>query len=129
MSYYTIAHLIQGDIPGSQPGSLSIKPEQLTRSAWDYIYQGIPYDASTMPVEEEKLATIRKEFLYWYPLDLRVSAKDLVRNHLTMALYNHAAIWEKQPELWPRSYFTNGYSLINGKKMSKQNVISPLETR
>lgn len=63
---------------------------------------------------------MREEFLYWYPLDLRVSAKDLVRNHLTMALYNHAAIWEKKPSLWPRSYFTNGYANINGEKMSKE---------
>lgn len=62
---------------------------------------------------------MRKEFLYWYPLDIRCSAKDLVRNHLTMSLFNHAAIWTKNPELWPRSFFVNGYILVNGKKMSK----------
>jgi leucyl-tRNA synthetase len=76
-----------------------------------------------MPVEEAKLKKMREEFLYWYPLDLRVSAKDLVRNHLTMALYNHAAIWEKEPNLWPRSYYTNGYVNINGMPMSKSKVI------
>lgn len=75
-----------------------------------------------MPVEEEKLKTMRNEFLYWYPLDLRVSAKDLVRNHLTMALYNHAAIWNESPQLWPKSYYTNGYVNINGEKMSKEKV-------
>jgi len=32
---------------------------------------------------------LRKEFMYWYPLDLRISAKDLIKNHLTMSLYNH----------------------------------------
>ena len=31
--------------------------------------------------------------LYWYPLDLRCSGKDLIKNHLTMSLFNHAAIW------------------------------------
>lgn len=31
--------------------------------------------------------------MYWYPLDLRVSGKDLVPNHLTYFLYNHTAIW------------------------------------
>jgi leucyl-tRNA synthetase len=36
---------------------------------------------------------MRGEFNYWYPLDLRVSAKDLVKNHLTMALFNHAVIY------------------------------------
>ena len=38
-----------------------------------------------------------------------------------MCLFNHAAIWDKEDNLWPRSYFVNGYMLINGKKMSKQN--------
>ena len=36
---------------------------------------------------------MKKEFNYWYPLNLRCSAKDLIRNHLTMSLFNHAAIW------------------------------------
>lgn len=42
----------------------------------------------------------RTEFEYWYPMDLRCSAKDLIPNHLTMALYNHASIWKDRPELW-----------------------------
>ena len=36
---------------------------------------------------------LRREFTYWYQLDLRVSGKDLVPNHLTYFLYNHVAIW------------------------------------
>lgn len=36
---------------------------------------------------------MRREFMYWYPLDLRVSGKDLVPNHLTYFLYNHVSIW------------------------------------
>jgi len=36
-----------------------------------------------------------------------------------MALFNHAAIWDTKPELWPRSYFVNGYILVNGEKMAK----------
>lgn len=38
-----------------------------------------------------------------YPVDLRVSGKDLIQNHLMMALYNHAAMFPK--ELWPRSIY------------------------
>lgn len=45
-------------------------------------------------------STDRTEFEYWYPMDLRCSAKDLIPNHLTMALYNHASIWKDRPELW-----------------------------
>jgi leucyl-tRNA synthetase len=62
---------------------------------------------------------LRSEFEYWYPLDLRCSAKDLIRNHLTMSLYNHAAIWDQQPEKWTKSYYCNGYLNLNNEKMSK----------
>ena len=36
---------------------------------------------------------MRNEFQFWYPLDLRVSGKDLVPNHLTYFMYNHVAMW------------------------------------
>jgi cysteinyl-tRNA synthetase len=53
-------------------------------------------------------------------MDLRVSAKDLIKNHLTMALYNHAAIWEDSGnDMMPKSYFTNGMVVVDGQKMSK----------
>jgi len=49
---------------------------------------------------------------------MRASGKDLIRNHLTMSLYNHAAVWE-DPKYMPRSIFCNGWVLVNGAKMSK----------
>ena len=45
---------------------------------------------------------MRKEFQFWYPLDLRISGKDLVPNHLTYFLYNHTTMWDKEPEKWPK---------------------------
>ena len=62
---------------------------------------------------------MRAEFKYWYPLDLRCSGKDLIKNHLTMALFNHAAVWKGKPEMMPRAYFCNGYINVDGEKMSK----------
>ena len=53
-------------------------------------------------------------------MDLRCSAKDLIKNHLSMSLYNHAAIWDNDSTKWPRSMFCNGYILKNNEKMSKQ---------
>lgn len=50
---------------------------------------------------------------------MQVSGKDLINNHLTFALYNHTAIWAKQPKNWPRSMRTNGHLLLNAEKMSK----------
>jgi leucyl-tRNA synthetase len=52
-------------------------------------------------------------------MNLRVSAKDLIPNHLTMALFNHAAIWEDEPDLWPQGYYCNGHVLVDAEKMSK----------
>lgn len=41
MAYYTVAHLLQGGVlDGSQTGPLGVKPEHLTRAAWDYIFLG-----------------------------------------------------------------------------------------
>jgi leucyl-tRNA synthetase len=71
----------------------------LTLAAWDYVFLGKSYDASACPnISEEQLKRLRHEFEYWYPMDLRVSGKDLIRNHLTMSLYNHAAIWKDNLE-------------------------------
>ena len=43
---------------------------------------------------------LRQEFQYWYPVDLRVSGKDLVPNHLTYFLYNHCAVWPNEKDKW-----------------------------
>ena len=121
MAYYTIAHILQGtdnlkgDVAKS-PGK--INPEDLTVDVFNYIYRNGPMPVNCN-ISKEILDKCRSEFRYWYPMDLRVSAKDLIPNHLTMALYNHAAIWEDEPELWPRGYYTNGHVLVDAEKMSK----------
>jgi leucyl-tRNA synthetase len=102
---------------GSQVGPLGIKPEDLTDAVWEYIFKKGAYPEGCA-ISEENLQKLRREFEYWYPLDLRGSGKDLIRNHLTMSLYNHAAIWEDHNYM-PRGFFCNGWILVNGKKMSK----------
>ncbi|GMT20866.1 hypothetical protein PFISCL1PPCAC_12163 [Pristionchus fissidentatus] len=119
-AYYTVAHLLQGgSLEGTVTGPLGVKAEQLTDAVWDYIFLSAKYDAKTMPVEEAKLEALRKEFTYWYPIDMRVSGKDLVQNHLTYLLFNHTAIWKDQPDMWPKSIRANGHLLLNNEKMSK----------
>lgn len=119
MAYYTIAHYLQGDLNGDPAKSPEkIDPKALTTAVFDYIYRNgpMPEDCS---IPEETLNKMRAEFRYWYPMDLRVSAKDLIPNHLTMALFNHAAIWEEEPELWPKGYYCNGHVQVDAEKMSK----------
>jgi len=48
----------------------------MTREVWDYILLGKELKESKVP--EEKLKALRSEFEYWYPMDLRCSAKDLI---------------------------------------------------
>ena len=117
MAYYTIAHLLQGgDITGQTVGPAGLSPAQCTDELFDHVFLAKPAPPG---LPADVLARMVREFRFWYPLDLRVSGKDLINNHLTMALYNHAAVWEGQPELWPRSMFTNGHVLVDGRKMSK----------
>jgi len=118
MAYYTFAHLIQGGrLNGDVQGPYKIAPEDLTDDVFDYVC-GLRADAPKgTKVPAAALDEMRQEFLYWYPMNLRVSGKDLIQNHLTMALFNHAAIWEK--EMWPRAYYTNGHVMVDAEKMSK----------
>lgn len=91
MAYYTIAHMLQGgELEGQSVGPAGIPASAMTLSAYDYIFLGKDFDGEACPnVTEEQLKKLRHEFNYWYPMDLRVSGKDLIRNHLTMSLYNH----------------------------------------
>lgn len=121
MAYYTVAHYLHKDIYGSEPGIANVRPEQMTDEIWDYIFAR--RDISEEIVEQsginkEDLEKMRREFEYWYPLDLRVSGKDLINNHLVFFLYIHVALFP--PDYWPRSVRVNGHLLLNGEKMSKQ---------
>ncbi|XP_059177006.1 leucine--tRNA ligase, cytoplasmic-like [Physella acuta] len=120
MAYYTVNHLLQGGVwDGSKPGPANIKPEELTPEVWDYIfYKTSPYPAScTIP--KQTLDKLRTEFEYWYPVDVRMSGKDLVPNHLTYFIYCHCAMWPNDKTKWPRAVRANGHLLINSEKMSK----------
>jgi len=121
MAYYTVAHMLQGDLEGRTPGTLGLRPEDLNRSVWDYVFLGKDLPEAYAAPEKlslvERFARMRNEFTYWYPLDLRVSGKDLIPNHLTFWIYNHVAMFPR--EQWPREVRANGHLLIDGAKMSK----------
>ncbi|MEM2138476.1 MAG: class I tRNA ligase family protein, partial [Candidatus Anstonellaceae archaeon] len=102
MAYYAIAHIAQ-----------KMEPDELTEQLFDYVFLGRGSLAG-LPSEAEEM---RKQFIYWYPLDSRHSATDLVHNHLTFFIFNHVAIFPR--EYWPKQIITNGFVLMDGKKMSK----------
>jgi leucyl-tRNA synthetase len=111
MAFYTInKHIILYDI----------KPETLTEEVFDYVFYGkenLEKVAAKSGINAEKLNEMRKEFLYWYPVDLRVSGKELVPNHLTFFIFHHVALFP--PEHWPKAIGANGMLMIEGKQMHK----------
>uniref|UniRef100_A0A9J8CQ65 Leucine--tRNA ligase, cytoplasmic n=1 Tax=Cyprinus carpio carpio TaxID=630221 RepID=A0A9J8CQ65_CYPCA len=119
MAYYTVAHLLQGGVLNGQgPSPLGIRAEQMTREVWDYIFfKTTPFPKTDIP--KEKLQKLRREFEFWYPVDVRVSGKDLVPNHLSYYLYNHVAMWPDDSGKWPKAVRANGHLLLNSEKMSK----------
>ncbi len=117
MAYYTIANFLHEDIFGTKHKN-GIEPEMLTEEVFDYIFLGKELDFSKTKIPEKVLKEMRNSFTYWYPMNLRCSGKDLIGNHLTMSLYNHAAVWNDE-KMMTRGYFCNGYILVNNQKMSK----------
>jgi leucyl-tRNA synthetase len=117
MAYYILSKYINKH---------QISPEQLNYNFFNYVLLG---EGNQETVAENTglkiglLKEIRKEFLYYYPLDSRNSGRDLISNHLTFFIFNHAAIFSR--EHWPRQIVVNGSVLMEGKKMSKSfgNII------
>jgi len=117
MAYYTIARHIKEN---------KIDAKQLTNEVFDYIFLGkgnAKEIAEKTGIKLEALEKMRNEFIYFYPLDSRHSAHELIPNHLTFMIFNHTAIFPEN--LWPRQIVTNGHVLMEGAKMSKSfgNII------
>ena len=110
MSYYTIAKYLR-----------DMNPDDLTPAFFDKVL--LNKDSGEISVPEDKVAEIQNEFNYWYPLDWRLSAKDLVGNHLSFLMFTHSAIYPE--DRWPKGTVVFGMGLLEGNKMSssKGNVI------
>ena len=111
MAFYAIAKYVNAG---------RIEAEHLTKEVLDYVLLGRG-DAEKLAhrhgVKKELLDEIREEVDYWMPVDLRVSGKDLIPNHLTFFLFQHVALFPR--EKWPRAIGVNGYVRVEGEKMSK----------
>lgn len=111
MAFYTVIHKIR---------KYNIPVSKLTLEFWDYVILGkgdVKKLSEKLDIPKEYLMELRNEFDYWYPLDSRHSAKDLIPNHLTFFIFNHTAI---MPEAkWPKQIVVNGWVIVEGEKMSK----------
>lgn len=101
MAYYTIAHWLH-EVPA----------EDVNDALFDYVF----LSKGKKPVVPN-VDAMRDEFEYWYPVDLRNSGKDLIQNHLAFYIFNHTALFPEK--YWPLGIGVNGWSTVNGQKMSK----------
>ncbi len=115
MAFYTIADRV-----------MKIEPEKLKPEFFDYVFLGkgsAEEVAKITGIPKEEIEEMRKEFLYWYPNDLRHTAPMHLSNHLTFFIMHHVAIFPE--EFWPRGISINEVVIREGAKMSKSkgNVI------
>lgn len=110
MAYYTIAKYMK-----------DIDPDDLDDSFFDDVF--LDLDKYSGQIGDQLFEDIKSEFNYWYPLNWRLSAKDLVGNHLSFHMFHHSAIFPKYK--WPNGIVVFGMGLLEGNKMSssKGNVI------
>ncbi len=95
-------------------------PDKLSDSFFNFVLlgQGSIEDAVVETgISKRTLAAIRREFEYFYPVDMSHSGKDLVSNHLTFYAFHHATLFPQ--DKWPKGIVANGFVLMEGAKMSK----------
>ncbi len=119
MSYYTIRHIIE-----------DVDAEKLEPEFFSYVFngEGKPEEiAENTGIDEEIIEEARESFDYWYPLDWRTTANELIQNHLTFMMYHHTALFDE--ENWPQGIATWGLGTLEGEKMSssKGHVVLPDE--
>ncbi|MBQ8178966.1 MAG: leucine--tRNA ligase [Candidatus Methanomethylophilaceae archaeon] len=95
-----------------------IAPSQMTESFFDYVILG---RGSAQAVSDETgiasdmVEDIRRDVLYWYPLDMNLGGKEHMTVHFPVFLFNHIAILPE--EMWPRGITVNWY--VTGKNSDK----------
>jgi len=117
MAYYIVSRLVNAG---------RLDPGALNDAFFDHVFLGrgtAREAAASCGADEGAVAAARAEFEYFYPVDSRHSGRDLVPNHLSFFVFNHALVFPERH--WPRQIVVNGSVLMEGKKMSKSmsNII------
>ncbi|MFW9904849.1 MAG: leucine--tRNA ligase, partial [Candidatus Thorarchaeota archaeon] len=117
MAFYTIIEQIHEN---------KITSEQLIPVVFDYIFLGKGKSkeiSKETKIDSALLDSMREEFEYWYPNDLRHTAIGHISNHLSFAIFHHVAIFPEK--YWLKTFSLNEMLIREGKKMSKSagNII------
>ncbi len=111
MAYYMISKYVNKGM---------VSPNQLTTEIFNHIFYGFgdaTEVAGKVKLDPNSLKMMRSEFLYWYPVNLRNSGKDLVSNHLTFFVFHHVALFPR--EYWPQGVSVNGFMRVEGEPMHR----------
>ncbi len=115
MAYYIVAKFVN---------SGRLVAENLLPEFFDYVMLGKGKEtevSASAKIPVETLREVKRDFEYWYPVDLRGSAKDLVGNHLPFFIFHHTAIFPEK--YWPKAITVNGFMSIEGEAMHKSKGI------
>lgn len=108
-TYYTVSRFVNDG---------SLKVEWMDDSFFDHVYNG---KGSLEDFDEERrdvISKCRKEFEYWYPLNINLGGKEHKTVHFPVFLMNHVALLDK--ENWPRGLYVHWWvTMSGGDKISK----------
>lgn len=96
-----------------------VDPGKLDDTFFDFIFlgRGSPDEvAARTGASAEVLLNLRRDFMYWYPLDINLGGKEHLSVHFPVFLMNHAAVL---PDNLPKGIFVNWWISGRGGKMSK----------
>jgi leucyl-tRNA synthetase len=124
MAYYILAKYLTKEWVAFK--KFEKDPDKLPDSFFNYIFLGGGSSellSRETGVSKRILEGIRKEFTYFYPVDMRHSGKDLVSNHLSFYIFHNTALFAQNQ--WPKGIVANGFVLMEGEKMSKslENIV------
>lgn len=110
-AYYIISRYVNDKI---------LKTEQLTEEFFDFIL--LNKGTAEKTAKKTKISTgvlkkIKKDFEYWYPLDINLGGKEHQTVHFPVFIMNHVGILDDK--FWPKGIFVNHWIVGKGSKISK----------
>ncbi|MEM3342322.1 MAG: leucine--tRNA ligase, partial [Thermoplasmata archaeon] len=95
-----------------------ISPDMMDDAFFDYVFLGKKEKIPESKCPADTLEKIRKDFEYWYPLDINLGGKEHKTVHFPVFLMNHIAIMETRD--WPKGIFVHNWVTQKaGLKISK----------
>ena len=114
MAFYVVAKAVNTG---------KLKVDEIDDSFFDYVLLGQDEKKEHLKCNKQVAETIRKEFEYFYPLDMNFGGKEHKSVHFPFFIFHHSAIFDRR--FWPKGVFVNWHLIVEGEKMSKSkgNVI------